>query len=202
MIPSTGFLSRPQFAPLRAFVLVCLVTIGISITFAAAHAEDPAVKYMRSTAAALIDAQKKGSQEAFERVVMKYGHVPAIGMFALGNYREGLPYGARKHYYRGLARFIGRYAANEAPKYPVSRVKFASAAIRDGRSILVDSEIVLVDGSSYDVRWMLMPNRKSFKVRDAQVLGFWISPFLQKLFEDYIAENGGQVGKLVMALNR
>ena len=49
---------------------------------------------------------------------------------------------------------------------------------------------------------MLIPNRKTFKVRDAQVLSFWISPFLQQLFENYISENGGRVGSLVMALNR
>jgi phospholipid transport system substrate-binding protein len=34
------------------------------------------------------------------------------------------------------------------------------------------------------------------------VVGFWMTPFLKKLFEDYIAENGGNPSALVAALNR
>lgn len=185
-----------------------LLAVAFAMSFVAiansatAVQADPAVKFMRRAAAALIDAQKKGSPGAFQQVVKRYGHVPAIGLYALGSYRRGLLHRDRRSYYRGLARFIGRYAAKEAPKYPVHRVAFAPAAIRDGRSVMVDSQIILKDGSTYDVRWMLIPNRKTFKVRDAQVLGFWVSPFLQRLFENYIAENGGRVGSLVMALNR
>lgn len=164
--------------------------------------DDAAVKYMRRAAAALINAQKNGSAPSFESVIKRYGHVPAIGLYALGNYRRGLQHQQRSSYYKGLARFIGRYAAKESPKYGVHRVKFAPSAIRDGRSVLVDSQVILQDGSTYDVRWMLIPNRKTFKVRDAQVLGFWVSPFLQRLFENYIEENGGRVGSLVTALNR
>ena len=39
-------------------------------------------------------------------------------------------------------------------------------------------------------------------MRDAQVLGFWMSPFLKDLFEKYIGENGGNPRALVVALNR
>ena len=50
---------------------------------------------------------------------------------------------------------------------------------------------MLADGSAYDVRWLLARHGTGFKVRDAMVLGFWMTPFLKKLFEDYIAQNGG-----------
>ena len=136
------------------------------------------------------------------RVINSYGHVPAIALFALGQYRKQLAAQKRRKYYTGMTRFIGRYAATEAPKYPVARVTFAAAGIRDGRTILVDSQVILKDGSSYDVRWMLLPSRGSFKVRDAQVLGFWVSPFLQTLFQNYIQENGGKVDTLVTVLSR
>ena len=193
--------TRRAFA--RAVLTLFLVATALIGNFAVAQAkDDPAVKFMRRAAAELINAQKRGSPGAFEQVVKRYGHVPAIGLYALGNYRRGLAHSDRRSYYRGLARFIGRYASKEAPKYPVERVAFASAAIRDGRNVMVDSQVILKDGSTYDVRWMLLPNRKTFKVRDAQVLSFWISPFLQQLFENYISENGGRVGSLVMALNR
>jgi len=183
-------------------LLGALLTLSVAGAGAPARAEDSAVKYMRKAAASLLDAQRRGTQEAFETAVRSYGHVPAIGLYALGNYRQGLSHGDRNSYYRGLVRFIGRYAAAEAPKYPVAQVKFAPSAVRDGRSVMVDSQVILTDGSTYDVRWMLIENRSTFKVRDAQVLGFWVSPFLQRLFENYISENGGRVGSLVMALNR
>lgn len=196
VFPST--LARRSLAVFAA-AAVAFCTIG---GFDSARAEDAAVKFMRKAAKSLIRAQKKGTRGAFEASVRKYGHVPAIGLYALGNYRRGLDHGDRQSYYRGLVRFIGRYAAAESPKYPVEKVKFAPNAIRDGRSILVDSQVILSDGTAYDVRWMLFQNRRSYKVRDAQVLGFWVTPFLQRLFENYIAENGGRVGSLVMALNR
>ena len=34
------------------------------------------------------------------------------------------------------------------------------------------------------------------------VLGFWMTPLLKKLFEDYIAQNGGNTRALITALNR
>lgn len=169
---------------------------------AEALSEDRAVSYMRRAANALIDAQRKGSSGAFARVINSYGHVPAIALYALGQYRKQLPRSKRRTYYSGMTRFIGRYAAGEAPKYPVSRVTFARAGVRDGRAIMVDSKVVLKGGSTYDVRWMLLPNRGGFKVRDAQVLGFWVSPFLQTLFQNYIRENGGKVDALVTVLSR
>ena len=189
----------------KLFGLAVALASGVVVLVGGAsdgYSRDRAVTYMERAAAELINAQRQGTFNAFERVVRKYGHVPAIGIYALGNYRQGLLRQHRRPYYKGLARFIGRYAANESPKYPVSRVKFATAAVRDGRDILVDSTVYLRDGGSYDVRWKLLPDRRSFKVRDAQVLGFWVSPFLQQLFENYIAENGGKVGNLVTALNR
>jgi phospholipid transport system substrate-binding protein len=197
---SSHFDGRRAF---QAMLALLVGVIGITSAFSTAQADDRAVKYMRRAAAALINAQKKSSEAGFARVVKKYGHVPAIGMYALGSYSRGLVHSDRRSYYRGLAKFIGRYAAKESPKYPVARVKFAPTSIRDGRSVLVDSQVIMRDGTAYDVRWLLVPNRKSFRVRDAQVLSsIWVSPFLKNLFENYIAENGGRVKNLVIALNR
>lgn len=187
----------------RLVLTFILVFGGITATYESAKADDAAVSFMRRAAAALINAQRKGSEEAFATTVRQYGHVPAIGLFALGSYRQGLMHQDRNTYYRGLARFIGRYAAQESPKYPVDRVVFAPRSTRDGSSLMVDSQVIMKDGTTYDVRWMLIQNRKTFRVRDAQVLNsIWVSPFLKTLFESYIAENGGHVKNLVIALNR
>lgn len=182
--------------------VVAMTVSGPAIAKSSKADEDKAVAFMRQTANALIQAQRQGTPEAFRRVVKRYGHVPAIGLYALGSYRKGLPRRFRSSYYKGLAKFVGRYAASESPKYPVTRATFASAAIRDGRNVMVDSQVHLKDGTYYNVRWMLVPQRGTFKVRDAQVLGFWVSPFLQKLFEDFLRRNGGRVDALVMVLNQ
>jgi len=203
MMTSIGIKKRTASLAARLALIVAVTITGMAGSFSSANADDAAVKFMRRAAAALITAQRQGTGEAFTRVVKRYGHVPAIGMFALGNYRRGLTHRDKKSYYHGLARFIGRYAAQEGPKYPVAKVKFAPTSIRDGRSLMVDSQVILKDGSVYDVRWMLIQNRRTYKVRDAQVLSsIWVSPFLRTLFENYIAENGGRVKNLVIALNR
>src|SRR4026207_2177812 len=94
-------------------------------------------------------------------------------------------------YPSGRAASTGGCAAAEAPKYPVARVEWSNQSVRGASGLMADSRIVLADGSGYDVRWLLFKYGNSYKVRDAMVLGFWMTPFLKKLFEDYIAQNGG-----------
>ncbi len=196
---------RHPFALASLLALIACVFLAIptptTTHSATAAREAPPVRFMRQAANALINAQRQNSVSSFQRVIAKYGHMPAIGLYALGNYRSGLHRKYRPKYYRGLAKFIARYAAQESPKYPVSRVTFAPAAINDGRSIMVDSRVYLTSGSTYDVRWLLIRQGRSYKVRDAQVLGFWVSPFLQNLFESYIRKHNGRVNALVVALN-
>ena len=38
-----------------------------------------------------------------------------------------------------MARFIGRYAAAEAPKYQVARVEWSNRSVRGGSGVMVDS---------------------------------------------------------------
>jgi phospholipid transport system substrate-binding protein len=135
-------------------------------------------------------------------VIQRYGDVSYIGLYSLGSYRTQLSTAERVTYYGGMVRFISRYAATEAPKFPVARVEWSNQSFRGANGIMVDSKVVLEDGSEYEVRWLLSKIGDNFKVRDAMVVGFWMTPFLKKLFEDYIAQNGGNPSALVAALNR
>ena len=58
------------------------------------------------------------------------------------------------------------------------------------------------DGTNYDVSWLLTKTGNTYRIRDAQVLNFWLTSFLKKLFEDYVAQNNGSVKALVMVLQR
>ena len=64
----------------------------------------------------------------------------------------------------------------------------------------VDSRITLRSGESYDIRWLVVKSGSGYKVRDAQVVGFWMTSFLNDLFQNYITENGNNPRALVSGL--
>lgn len=185
-----------------AALSVGVLTSGMGASVPPAHAADPAVIFMAQVGRELMAAARTRSPGVMANVIERYGDVAQIGLYSLGEYRTKLAHPERPAYYSGTARFIGRYAAAEAPKYPVERVEWVNQSFRGASGLMVDSRVVLADGSAYDVRWLLFKYGNSYKVRDAMVLGFWMTPFLKNLFEDYIGKNGGNPRALTAALNR
>ena len=179
-----------------------LLAVWVGVAGAPARAADPAVVFMAQVGKELMAAARTRSAGAMAGAVERHADLTRIGLYSLGEYRARLPQEERPSYFSGMARFIGRYAAAESPKYQVARVEWASQSIRSGSGVMVDSRVVMSDGSGYDVRWALTRYGASYKVRDAMVLGFWMTPFLKSLFEDYIAKNGGNPRALTAALNR
>ncbi len=168
---------------------------------APARAADPAVQFMEKVAHELLAATRSKSPALIASVIHRYGDTGYIGSYSLGSYRTKLKPEDRPGYLSGMVRFIGRYAATEGPKYPVASYKITGSQ-QGSQGLMVDSVITLRDGSNYDVRWLLTKQGSTYRVRDAMVYGFWMTPFLRKLFENYIGENGGNVTALVIALNR
>jgi phospholipid transport system substrate-binding protein len=176
--------------------------LGLAFAPAPATAADPAVQFMAQVGRELMAAARTRSPGVMSAVIHRYADVSYIGLFSLGTYRNQLAATDRTTYYAGMVKFIGRYAATEAPKYTVSKVEWSDQSIRGANGVMVDSKITLADGGTYEVRWLLSKYGNSYKVRDAMVVGFWMTPFLKKLFEDYIAQNGGNPRALLAALNR
>jgi phospholipid transport system substrate-binding protein len=195
---------RPRWRQMAC--LTASISAGLTLVWAAlatpARAADPAVVFMAQVGKDLMAAARSRSPSMMAAVVERHGDVAQIGLYSLGEYRTRLAQSERPGYYQGMARFIGRYAASEAPKYPVARVEWSNQSVRGASGLMVDSRVVLADGSSYDVRWLLFKYGNSYKVRDAMVLGFWMTPFLKNLFEDYISKNGGNPRALTSALGR
>ena len=185
-----------------AGLVVPLLASWATVAVTPARAADPAVVFMAQVGRELMAAARTRSAGAMAAAVERHADLTQIGLYSLGEYRSRLPHDERQGYFTGMARFIGRYAAAESPKYQVVRVEWADQSVRTGSGVMVDSRIVLADGSGYDVRWALTKYGNSYKVRDAMVLGFWMTPFLKNLFEDYIAKNGGNPRALAAALNR
>lgn len=168
----------------------------------AAAGGDPAVQFMQRVARDLIAASRVRSPVPMAAAINRYGATSAIALAALGNYRPMLAPADQSIYVSGTVGFMARYVASQAPKYPVSHVEFLPEARKAKYGLMVDSRVHLKDGTVYDVSWMLIQAGGSYRVRDAQVMGFWATPLMQQLFESYIAENGGNPKALVMALNR
>lgn len=166
-----------------------------------ARAADPAVVFMDKVGRELLAASRSKSPELIASVVQRYADVAYIGPYSLGSYRSQLQPADKPSYINGMSKFIGRYAAQQSPKYPIAKYEILSS-LQGGSGLMVDSRITLRDGSVYDVRWLLAKYGTTYRVRDAMVYGFWMTPFLRQIFEKYVAENGGSVKALVAVLNR
>lgn len=196
---SVGRLSR---LALLAGVLCITALVGLA---PAARADEGPVEFLRRVSRELIAANGASNAQAFAEALNKNAHVRAIGTYALGSYQPSLRPADRDPYFSGMVRFISRYAANESQKYKVVRADILGPAQQTSSGVVIDTRVVLRDGQSYDVQWLLQKTGGAWKVRDAKVqvlLGeYWMTPFLKDLFEKYIADNGS-VAALVVALNR
>ena len=186
-------------AALAAMLL--LLAFGQVAAAGTVRAADPAVAFMDKVARELLAATRTKSPDLISSVISRYGDVGYIGSYALGNYRSQLQAADKPTYTSGMTRFIGRYAAQQAPKYPVAKYEILSS-LQGGSGLMVDSRITLRDGTTYDVRWLLSKYGNTYRVKDAMVYGFWMTPFLRKIFENYIAEHSGNVKALVAVLSK
>jgi len=187
-----------QFFALKAVALSLLLVMVGSTT---ALAESPAA-YMQRVANQLIAAQRSGSEADFATVLRSHADVPSIAITALGSYAQSLDKSDRPAYYAGMINFIARYAAKEGPKFPVAKAIVVGQAQESASGIYVDSRITLKSGETYEVRWRIVRRGNAYKVREAEIIGFEMTSFLNTLFQNYISENGGNPRTLVIALNR
>jgi phospholipid transport system substrate-binding protein len=201
----TDFTSSWGRTAAAALLFAAVAVASIAAPAANARADEPAVEFMKRVSKDLIAAARSGSPEAFADAINRYGHVRAIGDYALGTFKPRLTAADREPYYSGMVRWMSRYAAGEAVKIQVSHAEIFGPPAHTSKGVFVDSRVHLKDGTSYDVQWRLIPQGGSFRVFDAQLMGvvsFWVAPLLKDLFEKYVGENNGNVQALVVALNR
>ena len=126
----------------------------------ASKSTDPAVQFMEQVGRDLLAGARAKSPILLANAVKRYGDVTHIGQYSLGTYRAKLPQAHREIYHAGMVRFIGRYAASQAPKYPVVKYEIMSPSLQGGSGLMVDSRVTLRDGTTYDVRWLLAEVRQ------------------------------------------
>jgi phospholipid transport system substrate-binding protein len=181
--------------------LLAVIAVFAGLTASNAQAESPAV-YMQRVQNELLAAQRTGSVSAFSNVLRQHMDVPGVGLTALGPHARTLPKSERPTYYNGMINFIAKYAAKTAPQYPVASAVVVGQGPGDAGGTNVDARITLRSGETYDVRWLVVKRGSGYKVRDAQVVGFWMTSFLDDLFQNYITENGNNPRALILALSR
>ena len=181
-----------------------MAVLGLSFGLLAIPAvrAETAAAFIQRASAELIAANKAASVTSYAAALRRYGDVTGIGTSALGSYASRLSRDDRPLYYNGMVNFIARYAAKESPKYQVTKATVLGQSDEDSHGANVETRIYLRSGDTYDVRWELVRSGQSFKIRDAQVLGFGMTSALGTLFQNYITENGGNSKALIRALNR
>jgi len=187
--------------PIRGLGALLGIALTLALSTIAARAESPSA-YMQRVANELIAASRTGSEAAFATVIRSHADVPSIGLSALGTYAQSLPKTDRPAYYNGMINFIARYASKEAPSHPVAKAVMVGQSTETAGGAYVDSRVTLKTGDVYDVRWRLVRRGSAFKVREAEIIGFEMTSFLNTLFQNYISDNGGNPRVLVIALNR
>lgn len=179
------------------------ITIGICSFLVAApqaRAQD-AAGYMQKVTRELVIANRKRSISSFADVLRRHMDIPSVGLTALGPYVNRLPRSDRPDYYSAMISFISRYAAKESGNYAVANAVVTGQSRDSAGAMLVDTTVTLSSGMTYDVRWKLFKRGSRYKVRDAQVLGMWMTPYLDDLFQKHISDNGNNPQSLVTALN-
>jgi phospholipid transport system substrate-binding protein len=163
-------------------------------------AEHPSITFMNQMGKDLLHAHRLGTVSAFLRVIQRYADVSGISDYSLGDYKVG---GDEKgRYQKGVVTFMSRYLADQSRIYQIAKYEVGEATVADNKDVFVASKIYLMTGQYYSVNWRLSWIGGQYRIVDAKFLGFSMTYQQRSLFTSFIAKHDGDVGKLIVALNR
>lgn len=178
--------------------LFCLLPFALALPV---RAEDhPSVMFMNQVARELLHAHRQGTVSAFLRVVQRYADVSGISDYSLGDYK--VPENEKPHYEHGVANFIARYFVDQSKNYPVAKYEIGEASVNANKDVYIASKVYLMSGQVYSVNWQVSWIDGRYRVVDAKFLGFSMTYQQRSLFTSFIAKHSGDVGQLIVALNR
>ncbi len=177
-----------------------LSLLPLAVATPALADDHPSVVFMNEVASQLLKAHRLGTVPAFMRVIQRYADVPGIADYSLGDYKVAP--GQTALYHHGVAQFISRYFVDQSRLYPIAKYEIGEATVAPNKDVIIGSKIYLMAGQVYSVNWLLAWSGGSYKVTDAKFLGFSMISQERSLFTSYIAKHNGDVGQLIVALNR
>lgn len=181
------------------------VLSGLAAGLAAGPAladEHPSVTYMKRVAKDMLNAHRQGTVASFKRAILRHADLAAISDYCLGQYRAKLLPAQKDKYYNGVASFMARYFTDQSREYPVAKYEIGDATAEDDKNVSVSSKIYLMSGQVYTVTWKLIWSDGRYKVNDVKVLGFSLVYLQRGIFLSFLSKRDGDVGQLVVALNR
>jgi phospholipid transport system substrate-binding protein len=181
----------------RAFL-----TLAAGFAATPALAQHPAIVYMNKVARDLLNANRQGTVASFRQAIIRHADVKDIGNYSLGQYQARLPASQRAQYYGGVANFMARYLAEQSQEYHVAKYEIGNVSGGGDKDVTIDTKVYLMSGETYTVGWRLAWHDGRYRVTDVKVLGFSMIYMQRGLFTAYISKRNGDVGQLVMALNR
>ncbi len=195
--------TRQQANPFIVFCLAVFLGLSFFLTSNSAEAakKDKAVRFMEKVAADMMKAVRSGDKKNLARVIRKYADLKGIGLYSLGEYARRLPKRKRSSYYTGMTKFMARYLMDQSKQYKITKTKVQAPSFKENGERIVDTQVTLQDGSTYEVQWRLTKHKRTFKIRDARILGLWLVPYQRDLFSDFVNKRNGNVNDLVLALH-
>ena len=188
----------------RIAILTLVLALGLATRSLPGHAgENPAaVKFMKTVARSLVNAQRIGTRSAFRNVIRKYADLPTIAMYSLGRYRNKLKKSKRSKYYQGVNAFMGNYFATESRRNIVVQTQVNTDVKTKGNKAIVASKVKVSSGTVYNVTWQLVKRNRGYKIVDVKVLGFSLAYLQRGLFSSFLKKKNGNVDLLIAALAR
>lgn len=177
-----------------------LTLFAASLATPALAADHPSVVFMNQMGKDLLHAHRQGTVSAFLRVIQRYADVSGIADYSLGEYK--VAGGEKGPYQKGVSTFMSRYFAEQSRNFPVAKYEIGEATVGENKDVFVASRVFMMAGQVYSVNWRLAWIGGQYKVVDAKFLGFSMTYQQRSLFTSYIGKHNGDVGQLIIALNR
>jgi phospholipid transport system substrate-binding protein len=162
--------------------------------------DHPSIVFMNQMGKDLLHAHRLGTVSAFLRVILRYADVTGISQYSLGDYK--VSGGDKDRYQKGVVTFMSRYLADQSRTYQVAKYEIGEATVTENKDVMVATKIYLMTGQFYSVNWLISWIDGQYKIIDAKFLGFSMTYQQRSLFTSFIAKHEGDVGKLIVALNR
>ena len=197
---NTGGIFPAALRAVAAAAIAALLVASVQVSAVADVRGGAVLTFMNELARTAIQANKTINRSGLEKIIRNNVDVERIGNYSLGTYISALSETDVDTYYEAVTNFMARYAAMQSRHYQIENAEFYRPKYHKDGAITLKSRVTLANGSTYRVKWKIVEADGKFKVLDASIFGFWLTPFQRRLFQSYVRENDHDVDALVHVL--
>jgi phospholipid transport system substrate-binding protein len=169
-------------------------------TAAASTAAEDYVTRIAQDVMNLANRGQKGPalQAKFAALMNRYVNLRAIADYALGPYAKKLPPGKRDEFYRLVSNYAAALFVYYVDDFRGTELQIVSTN-KQGKFTVIQSEIT-GSGGREQVRWRLVPSGGSFRVKDVNIKGVWLTIAMKDRFSKVLKSSKGDFGPLFAEL--